>query len=340
MSIGYFNHQPSGCFWYRIKNPMDVMNAHGIETRMINLDEDVVIDDMTHIQVYGIYPFLFDKVLKEFKSQGKKVVYDLDDALDLIEPTNPFYYSVIRDKGSQREIFKYADHITVATEELAKYARTKTEAPITVIPNCYEPNEWRFPRPDREGIRIGFAGSSTHVEDLLEVLPIIAKLQKSYDVKFLLMGFGNGTYEEWARGFRFSSPPEALKVLDELENILKDMKFEWIPFVDFVNYPSTLINMALDIGICPLKDNPFNRARSASKAMEYTLAGALALASDLPTYSQDPTSTLVTDWEKALTHFVENPDDIKKFQQENLKWVKENRNINLRMDLLKSVYGI
>lgn len=317
---------------------MEALNAHGVPTQIINLDEDIESDDITAFQVYGIYPFSFDKVLKTLKADGKKIIYDLDDALDLIEPTNPFYYNVIKDKGSQREIFQYADHITVATPALKEYAQSKTKAPITIIPNCFNPNEWMFKRPQREGIRIGFAGSPTHVEDLLQVLPTIIKLQKTHDVRFLIMGFGNASYEDWIRNFRFASPPEALKVLDELEKLLLQIRFEWIPYVDFDVYPSTLINMALDIGICPLTDTPFNRARSASKAMEYTLAGALALASNLPAYNQDPTSTLVDDWDKALTHFVENPDEIKVLQKKNLKWIRENRNINLNVDLLKLVY--
>lgn len=340
--IAYFKHQPSGCYWYRIKHPMDALADHGIPVEMIELNKDVVMDDIQTIQVYGIYPFSFEKSLKYLKDEGKRIVYDIDDALDFIDPTNPFYFNVKKDSGSQLEMYKYADHVTVATKTLAKYAKTKTKAPITVIPNCYDLKEWTFPRPKRDGIRIGFAGSCTHVEDLLMVLPAIRNLQAKYDIRFLIMGFGIGTYQEWLRDFRFASPPEGLKALDEFETLMKDIKYEWIPNVEFSMYPATLINMSLDIGLCPVKNTKFNRARSASKAMEYTLAGALSFASDIETYNQDPTSILVKDdeWEIAIEAFINYRHKMKEKYDEHLKWIKENRNINDKVDLLKSIYVV
>ncbi len=337
--VAYFNHQPSGCFWYRIKRPMDILENNGVPTLMINLDQDVNMDYVQSLQVYGIYPFSFDKVFKTLKNDGIRIIYDMDDALDLIDTTNPFYYNVKKDAGSQREIFAYADHITVATQELARYARERTTAPITVIPNCYDQKEWNYPRPTRDGIRIGFAGSSTHVEDLLIVLPAICNLQKKYDIRFLIMGFGQDSYEQWLTLFKFSSPPEGIAAINKLEEYMKDITFEWIPYVDFQHYPSTLINMSLDIGLCPLKDTPFNRCRSASKAMEYTLAGALAIASNIPTYSNDPTSVLVdNNWEETIEYYITNPEKRQEKYEEHLAWLRENRDMNTQADLLKSIY--
>jgi hypothetical protein len=339
--IAYFHHQKSGCFWYRIKNPMEALKRAGVNTQMINLGEDLTTDNLKSLQVYGIYPFSFDKALESFKKEGKKVIYDIDDALDLIDETNPFYYNVKKDTNSEKEMLKHADHITVATKGLETYMKGKTNTPITIVPNCYNPDEWTYQRPEREGIRIGFAGSTTHVDDLIMVLPAIAKLQQIYDVKFLIMGFSPNSYETWLREFRFAATTEKAKqALDKLIPLMENIKFEWIPYIDFDLYPSTLINMALDIGICPLKDTPFNNCRSASKAMEYTLAGALALASDTEAYRNDPTSILVkgNEWEEQLEFYVKNKDIRQKLQVEHLRWIQENRNVNNQVDLLKSIY--
>jgi len=320
---------------------MDALHAHGVKTKILEINTDIDEEEYNNlkvVQTYGIYPFSFRRALEILKKDGKKIVYDTDDALDLIDPTNPFYYAVKRDSMSQTEVLHYADHVTVATPTLKKYLEGKTDKPITVIPNMYDPNEWKFPRPKREGIRIGFAGSCTHVEDLLLVLPTFKKLQKSHNITFVLMGFGRGTYDDWFRDFSFTCPPEGLKVLKEFDSLIKEINLEWIQNFDFDLFPSQLINLSLDIGLCPLVDNGFNRARSASKAMEYTLAGALALASNSPAYTEDPTSTIVEDWDKALTHFVENPQEIAQFRDINLRWIEENRNINNNIDLLKSVY--
>lgn len=343
-SIGYFAHQPSGCYLYRIKHPMDALNAHGFPTVKIGLDQDIDLENMQSLQVYGIYPFSFSRALKILKDDNKKLVYDLDDATELIDETNPFYLSVKRDTFSQREILPFMDHITASTPVIADYIRGKTQAPITIVPNCYSPNEWMYPRPKREGIRIGFAGSTSHIPDLLMVLPAIKNLQKKYDIKFILFGFGPEDYESWLRSIKFMATEEALKCLEEFESFMKEIDTEWVPFIDFSQFPDTLTNISLDIGLCPLTDTPFNRARSASKAMEYTLSGALALASDLEPYRADPTSILVkdTEWEEKLEYYILNIEERKKRHKEHLEWIQQNRNINSprMIDLLKSIYVV
>jgi hypothetical protein len=250
----------------------------------------------------------------------------------------------IRDIGSHREIFRYADHITVSTQAIAEYARQRTDVPITVIPNSYFEHEWDFKKPDKKELRIGFSGSSTHVDDLLMVLPSIVKLQKKYNFTFLINGFGKDTYESWLRDFRFSAPKEGDLAATELDKLMKQISFEWIPYIDFDVFPKTLIEMNLDIGICPLKDTPFNNCRSAGKALEYTLAGALALASDTIPYRSEPTSILVkdTDWEEQLEYYILHPDIREKARLEHLTWLRENRNIESpkMIDLLKSVYVV
>lgn len=307
----------------------------------INTDlSETVYDDAASVQVYGIYPFLFEQVLKALKADGKKIVYDIDDAVDLVDSSNPFFYSIKKDAFSPLQIFKHADHITVSNDALKAYARERTNALITVIPNCYDPKEWSFVRPKRDGFRIGFAGSCTHVPDLIQIIPAIANLQKDWDVKFLIMGFGPGDYDSWLTSFRFTCTPEARVQLDTLEAMLKTIHFEWIPFVDYGLYPSVLTNMALDIGICPLIDTPFNRHRSASKAMEYTLSGALSMASDIAPYNTENSSVLVTDWEKAMLHCMKNPEYMKSKHAEHLAWIQKNRNVNDQVPLLKSIYGV
>lgn len=339
-AVAHFDHQPSGCYWYRIKRPMDVLRKSGIRVETIKLNTDVNLDDVNSVQVYGIYPFSFDKALKSLKDDGKNIVYDLDDALDLIDESNPFYYNVMKDRGSEAEIFKYADHITAATDGIKEYVKSKTLAPITVVPNTFDPDEWTYPRPKREGIRIGFSGSSTHIDDLLIILPSIKNLQKKYHIRFLIHGFGKMSYSEWLTSFKFTAPPKGLRAITEFEKLMSEIKFEWIPYVDFWDFPATLTNMALDIGLCPVKDTPFNRCRSTSKAMEYELSGALAMASNTITYQRDPTSILVDDgnWTDALEYFINNPTKLREEHHKHLDWIHKNRNMYNQTDILKSIY--
>ncbi len=339
--IGYFAHRPSGCYWYRTKQPMEILDKLGVPTQLIHLEEEVS-DTPTAYHFYGAYPFSMEKVFKYLKENNKKIVYDTDDALDLIELTNPFYYAVKKELGSVNQILEYCDEITVSTLAMMEYIKQKTDKPITVIPNCFTPSEWTYQRPVREGVRIGFAGSATHVQDLIDIIPVIESLQKKYDVHFIIMGFSQGDYQTWFKEFRYISPIEGIAQLEELDRRLSKIKFEWVPFLDYWNYPSTLINLALDIGLCPLKDTSFNRCRSACKAMEYTLAGALAIASDVEAYRNDENSVLVkeNEWESVLTRFIENKEERKQVQLEHLEWTKKHRNIETQFEPLKKVYGV
>lgn len=330
---------------------MSALREAGVTVHALPIGEDIdesVIDSLMSVLLYGAVPFGMETVLKYFKGKGIKIIYDMDDALDLIDTNNPFYFNVKKDVGSVQLALDYADEVTVATNALKEYVINHYDylGKVTVVPNCYVQREWAHVRPKRDGIRIGFAGSSTHVSDLIEVLPAIKNLQSKYDVRFLIMGFGQTTYEEWFKSYRYISQPEATKELRDLNELLKDIKFEWVPFVHYTEYPKTLINMALDIGICPLKSTPFNDCRSASKAMEYTLSGALAMASDTATYRDGYNAFLVPNnntklgWEFAIEEVINDKDFKESLYQGFLGWLKENRDITTKIDLLKSVYVV
>ncbi len=346
-AVGYFSPSRSGCSWYRIEHPMNALRKAGIPVHKIGIDEEIdesVIDSLMSFQLYGAVPFSFEPVLKYLKGKGIKIIFDMDDALDLIEPSNPHYFSVKKDVGSVRQVLDYADEVTVATPMLEKHVKEhyNYQGKVTVLPNCYDPEEWKVIRPPHDDIRVGFAGSSSHVSDLIEVLPAIKSLQEKYDIKFYIMGFGQESYGEWSKKFRYTAHNIAREELNTLDTLLKEITYVWIPFVDHSIYPQTLTNMALDIGICPLKDTPFNNCRSASKAMEYTLSGALAVANDVEAYRNDMSSITIWDWSIDLNRIVEGFRETHDVYQKdiNLKWLQENRDINTKIDLIKSVYVV
>jgi len=344
--IGFFQHQKSGCYWYRTKHPMDLLFNHGIDVRPILINTDIerdVYDKITAVQMYGIYPFSTYSVINKLKADGKKIVYDFDDAMEFVETTSPFYAAVQRDKASAREMLKLIDHVIVATPALKSYAEAMTNAPVTIVPNCYVPEEWTFPRPKRDGIRIGFSGASPHIVSLIKVLPAIKNLQKKYDIRFLIQGFSKQKYKDFINEYKACSNEDGIKAIEEFDEAMQGIKFEWVPFCDFNDFPSTLINMSLDIGLCPLKDTNFNRCRSASKAMEYTLSGALALATDIETFNQDKSSILIKDdkdWEEQIEFYINYPDIREKVRLEHLHWLRNNRIMDSQLETLKSIYEV
>lgn len=341
--VGFFNHSRSGCYWYRIEHAMKALNMAGIETVMLPIEEDInesVIGSLFAVQMYGCYPFDPDPVLKFLKDEGIRIVYDSDDALELIERENPNYHMVMKDAGSVRRILEYADQVTVSTDKMAEYMRKRTKVPVTVVTNCFIPGEWDFERIGHSDTRIGFSGSSSHVIDLVDMVPIISRLQKKHGFKFFIQGFGQASYEEWLKQYRYICQPEATLELRKLDEALKEIDFEWVPFVDYSLYPKILSDMALDIGICPLRDTPFNRHRSAVKAMEYSLTGALVMASDLVPYKGDLNSIRADwdQWERMLEGWLEQPGARRWKALKQFEWTMNHRNISSVVPLLKKVY--
>jgi hypothetical protein len=70
------------------------------------------------------------------------------------------------------------------------------------------------------------------------------------------------------------------------------------------------------VGVAPLLDSPFNRAKSSIKAMDYAALGLAVLASDVPAYhgslADGPAGLLVPNdqraWYAALDEMVRNQD--------------------------------
>ncbi len=347
-AIGFWRHKDSGCYYYRILQKMQALGKSGVKVYEFAKDADIsddIINDLHSFQFYGIYPFGFESVLKFLKEKGIKIVYDTDDALQFIDESNPHYYDVQKSARSFYEIVPFVDEFTVSTPKFIEYIRNvRPDAKITVIPNTYRETDWTFERPKREGIRIGYAASASHIEDLLLILPAIKNLQKKYEdtkpIRFILMGFGTDTYEKAIKDIAWVAPQKGKDIIKEVDRQLREIKFEWIPAIPFQQYFPTLINTALDFGVCPLQDTPFNHHRSAIKALEYTMAGALALATNLPPYWEDQTSVLLhnTQWESKLEFCINNPQAVADTKAIHLQWAKENRNVNNQIDLLKSVY--
>lgn len=238
----------------------------------------------------------------------KKFVFDTDDLLEKVAKTNPAYR--LYHPGSPH-LARYRDWIaashalTTSTQRLSKeYADINPNA--YVCPNFIDPELWEtlidfIPPPDNEGkVRIGFAGSNTHYDDVAMIKPDLKAIMQSHpNVELTIFGV----------------PPlkdgEPLPLID-LRTLLNDLPQDRVTFVEGVetrNYPTRLKSLGIDIGICPLVDNVFNQSKSAIKFYEYSMAGAAVIASDVGEYPEvitKETGLLCkrNDWYKSMRRLV------------------------------------
>jgi len=204
------------------------------------------------------------------KSTQKPLVLDLDDAILSLPEEHPdritSYYAAYL-PGVLHAVID-ADLVTVSTENLKKEL-LGLNPNIEVLPNFLDTNLWNF-KTQRSNendnlVKILYMGSATHqpeIELMSEALVRVAKESRK-KIEFIFVGV---------------QPPEKLREVAEVTSI-NDMSYVYKNFVDRFS------EIKADFAIAPLSDNPFNRAKSPIKYLEYSVNGIPGVYSTIEPYS-------------------------------------------------------
>jgi glycosyltransferase involved in cell wall biosynthesis len=192
---------------------------------------------------------------------GKPVVYDTDDDFTAIPPDHLFFTRMAALLPHILDTAARADLVTVSTRVLADvFGRLARR--VRVVPNFLPDRLWQpaLP-PDRAVAAIGLAATPSHAPDLARLEPALSQLaaRPGFPGRFVFYGClpSAGAF------------PRATH----------------LPFVpDYAAYAAKLPRLGLSIGLAPLADTPFNRAKSAVKWQEYAAIGAAGIYADLPPY--------------------------------------------------------
>lgn len=224
-------------------------------------------------------------IVDQCHEAGAKVIYEADDAvIDSYgrERKNLMHIGP-QWRANAIETIAKADAITVTNWELADNYRRFTKKPIYVLPNFvdfdwYGKDDINIQRNSDE-IRLGWFGSRGHYEDLRELVPVIGKILEKYPtVKFVYCGYGGMSSE---------------KLLTEVgwgEDVFRELprnRREFYISAPPEHWPMKHKLLDLDIGMCPLIDDYFNRCKTHIKWMEYAMTRVPAVCS--PTiYASSP----------------------------------------------------
>lgn len=252
--------------FYRCLMPMYALNmggkaiAHASNARFGReaLNYDVIV-----IQIDNS-PSVLEFTLA-LQGQGKKVVYEIDDAFDCLEPWHPQYASYGQPARQEaiRAMMAQADAVQVSTEWLADRYKAYAKR-IQVIPNMVELASW--PRADRlrkDGLfKMLWAGSPSHSGDLDLIIPVMEKFLRAHsDARLVLFG----------QEIRDQRLPEA-----QIENV---------PWCEFEEYPFRLADINADVALAPLADVPFNYGKSNLRILQYWATGYPVVASAVGPYA-------------------------------------------------------
>lgn len=294
-----FPSDDGGCGWYRLRWPAENLAREGHDVAVnpdrgyyrdptgrdpayLFLDADVAV-------VQRITRDIGVEFVQALKDHGHRVVVDVDDDLDSLHDGHP-YIPVLsgegRSPGNLHEVCRMADVVTCTTPALAeRYGYGKA----VVLPNLV-PADYLRVRARRKGRpRVGWTGRPiSHVDDwrvLGRLGPPVAE--------------AGGAWAAWGQSARFVHDalgvPSAARVT--------------VPFRPLRSgYPGSVAE--LTVGVAPLADTVFNRAKSWLKAIEYAALGVPFVASPTPGYEAlhglgaGVLASTPEEWEGAVCHLL------------------------------------
>lgn len=247
--------------------------------------------DLVFIQRYFPSPETAG-VLAAIFASGKPVVYDTDDDWTRLPDSHAFAPAMAARLPHILDTARQAALVTVSTPVLAT-AFAPASRRVAVLPNFLPDTLWHpIPPPTRPIVAVGLAATASHAPDLAPLTPILAELARELPGKarFVFYGCTAGTQQ---------LPGPTL-----------------VPFESaYAAYARRLPRLGCGIGLAPLADTPFNRAKSPIKWMEYAACGMAGIFADLPPYravvEQERTGLLVgpdpADWREAIRRLVRDP---------------------------------
>lgn len=278
---------------------------------------DVVVCQMVHTHD-GLD---FVRAVKE--AYKIPVVTEIDDHI-LSTPTYNPADAVYKPGSDFRAIaveqFKISDAMVVSTPYL-KEVYTDLNQNIHVVPNSLDFRTWdnlRF-RKNTDFVRIGWAGGASHDEDLRLIEPVVRKtLEKHPTVRFC---FVHGI-------------PQFLRGIDRVEEVNE--------FTRIDRYPQFLASRSFDIGLAPLVDNAFNRAKSNLRWLEYAglkvpcIASKVGHFAETITHEQDGLlCSNEQDWLDSISFLISDENARKKMGKAANQKARKDFNVDVNVHLYR-----
>jgi len=309
MRIAYLAEQHSGNGFYRGIGPMvalEQLRGH----RVRPLREGAALADVHDVDLLFVHRFSDEqaqRLVREAKEHGAAVVWDNDDDIGSV-PKGTIAHRTFggleweRRLAGMRRIFQAVDLVTAPSAPLARRFAELGAPRTQVIENQVPTQFLQLDSRPRSGVTIGWVAGLEHAMDA-ERLPIRATLQRLLDER--------PDVHVFTIGLRLGLASERYRALDI------------VPLFELTRELASF-----DIGIAPIADLDFNRARSNIKLKEYAAGGVPWLASPIGPYEgmgEKQGGRLVPDdrWHEELTRLIDKPRDRSKLAKRARKWVAD-----------------
>lgn len=262
----------TGSRFYRLIPMLKYMERMGHQVDMIahndpQFDARVAWSDVVVLQMV-----FAPETVQDIKAMGKKVIFECDDLIHTVPKTH-YNYEDTRGFGKFKwywRIFKTLRQCDgfISTNKYLNRVYGWMAKDSLIFPNYSDLSHWmKEPKknlnPDK--IRLLWAGSTSHVGDLLWARPILETIIKKYpQVQFVYIGMGGASTDDLYAQFIYGEDFFSYLPQDRRESILPVFPHVW---------PYILSSLQADIAIAPLEKNYFNKFKSQCKYLEYSLSG-------------------------------------------------------------------
>jgi glycosyltransferase involved in cell wall biosynthesis len=295
--------------WYRGIGPMIALGTRGHEIVQVWRPKQGIRGELVTgcdaLHIHRVHEEDVLEIVRHARRRGMAVVYDNDDDMRAIPRNNAAHreYGGFAGDRALREIRKLlqqADLAIASSDPIAERFREYGATDVLTIEN-FVPDAALEATAAPNGDRVvagWLAGNEHHVD--VERMPLREHVGRALDANprlvFETIGVGLG---------------------------LRHERYRHIDRVDFFDLPPKLAEY--DIGLAPIADIPFNRARSSIKVKEYAALGRPWLASPVGPYAalgEKQGGRLVSDdgWADALGRLVAKPRERRKLAKQARKW--------------------
>jgi glycosyltransferase involved in cell wall biosynthesis len=295
---------------HRCFEPAQALQARGHEVLVVRDGDEARTNGLPQecdvVFVHRLHSANVLSAVHAVTAAGGAFVWDNDDDLTDVPP-NPrgsVKRGGLRSQMTASELsaaIGLADLVTTPSADLAERFRAGGAQAVTVVEN-YVPDAFsRVKRSSHDGVTIGWVAGYEHIYDLRELgLRDVLRqlLDTREDVRIVSIG---------------------------LDLSLERDRYRYMPMVHYADLPQ--LTAEWDIGIAPLADVSFNRARSNCKLKEYAAVGTPWLASPVGPYlglGEREGGRLVADgeWQEALGGLIDSPKERGKLAKRGSKWAR------------------
>ncbi len=248
----------------------------------------------------GAYPIGPPNLLAPLDSFTGRLVYDIDDAVFLSAPAMAHRSRLARWVYRDRQslvLLRRADVVIVSSPELA--AALPGRRADLVIPTI--PDVWAYPSASHDSsgpVRLGWIGSQGNVRYLEPLREVLSRLNAQgvaeLEVVSTVPWAGPATFREWERQ-------------SETQSVAR-----------------------FEIGLMPLPDTPYTRAKAGFKLLQYMAAGCAVIASPVgvnASFVEESDGGLLAstpaEWEIAIRELAADPERRMQLGSNARQWVRE-----------------